>query len=362
MAFARRSPARSFAAVALVVPFAIAACSDGTIDGADPGSSGKGGTSGTAGIGSGGKSGAGAGTNGSGGASGSGSGGASGNGSGGVAATGGSSGSGGSSATGGSGGSSGTAGSGGSNYMPPPLEGGCTGKTTRYWDCCKPHCAWSGNASGTSPLASCTQSDQSMGGNYDAQSACNGGDAYMCHDLAPWAENDQVAYGFAAVRNQDNICGRCYQVLFTGPGPSAPGDAGSQAIAGKTMFVQIINVGNDVEAGQFDLLIPGGGVGAFNACSSQWGVSNTELGAQYGGFLPGCKSGDLNATKSCMLQKCQSVFGSRGLTELMSGCEWFVNWFQTADNPGIQYKEVQCPSAITNRSGMNRSNSNSGCG
>src|SRR5690606_5908335 len=28
----------------------------------------------------------------------------------------------------------------------PPIEGGQAGFTTRYWDCCKPHCGWPGNA------------------------------------------------------------------------------------------------------------------------------------------------------------------------------------------------------------------------
>ena len=51
------------------------------------------------------------------------------------------------------------------------------------------------------------------------------------------------------------------------------------SVAGKTMIVQILNIGGDVGGNQIDLLIPGGGVGAFNACSNQWGTS--DLGAQY---------------------------------------------------------------------------------
>jgi hypothetical protein len=37
------------------------------------------------------------------------------------------------------------------------------------------------------------------------------------------------------------------------------------------MIVQATNVGADVGEGQFDLAIPGGGVGLFNACTKQWG-------------------------------------------------------------------------------------------
>ena len=41
----------------------------------------------------------------------------------------------------------------------------------------------------------------------------------------------------------------------------------------------------DVNHGQFDIMIPGGGPGAFNGCS-QMGISCA--GAQYGGFLTEC--------------------------------------------------------------------------
>ena len=55
------------------------------------------------------------------------------------------------------------------------------------------------------------------------------------------------------------------------------------------MVVQAINIGYDVAGGQVDLLIPGGGVGLFNACTTQWGIPVSELGAQYGGLLSACQ-------------------------------------------------------------------------
>jgi len=133
-------------------------------------------------------------------------------------------------------------------------------------------------------------------------------------------------------------------------------DPGSAAIANKKMVVQALNIGHDVAGGQFDILIPGGGVGLFNACSNQWGVSNSELGAQYGGFLTQCKDqgGSHDQVKSCVRNKCSSVFGSRGLDEMQEGCEWFVDWYEAADNPNIRYREVSCPSELTGQSGMDR--------
>lgn len=241
----------------------------------------------------------------------------------------------------------------------PPVTNGCNGYATRFWDCCKPHCGWKGNVPGNmTPMESCNPSDQGLGGDFDAQSACNGGDAYTCHDLAPWTVNSFVSYGFAATSNGD-VCGRCYQLDFTGKSHNGGEDPGSAALAGKSMIVQAINVGYDVGGGQFDLLIPGGGVGAFNACSKQWGIDASQLGKQYGGFLGACKDqlgydAAQAAYKSCVAERCQSVFTSKGLTELATGCQWFVDWFGAADNPNIVYKEVQCPQELIDRSGMNR--------
>jgi hypothetical protein len=168
--------------------------------------------------------------------------------------------------------------------------------------------------------------------------------------------NDKLSYGYAATSSGD-VCGRCYQLQFTGSSHNGGNDPGSQALNGKSMIVQAINVGSDVSGGQFDILTPGGGVGTFNACSTQWGVSASELGAQYGGFLSACQStsgGSYAAAKSCVAGRCASVFGSRGLTDLQGGCSWFVDWFQAANNPSLVYKEVQCPPEITSKSGMTR--------
>jgi hypothetical protein len=174
----------------------------------------------------------------------------------------------------------------------------------------------------------------------------------------PWAVNDRFAYGFVATSSGD-VCGRCYEITFSGTGFYDANEAGSRAIQGKRMIVQAINIGYDVSNNQFDLMIPGGGVGRYNACADQWGVSNSELGAQYGGFLSACKdrlgwNASLQQYKDCVAERCRSVFGARGLTQLQRGCQWFVDWFQAADNPRLSFQEVQCPTALTGLSGMRR--------
>lgn len=241
----------------------------------------------------------------------------------------------------------------------PPIQNGCSGYATRFWDCCKPHCGWSGNMPlGVSPNNSCGRNNNPLV-DINARSACDSGDAHTCYGLAPISVSNTLAYGYAATQSGD-VCGRCYQLQFTGSSHNAGNDPGSKALLGKTMIVQAINVGFDVGGGQFDILVPGGGVGAFNACSAQWGVSNSELGAQYGGLLSACKQelgyeASLGQYKGCLSNKCNNLFGSRGLTELQQGCLWYADWFEAADNPSLKYKEVQCPAELINRSGMDRS-------
>ncbi len=180
----------------------------------------------------------------------------------------------------------------------------------------------------------------------------------MCQSQAPWVINDTLAYGFAAASSGD-VCGRCYELRFTGSSYNGGDDPGSKAMLGKRMIVQATNIGYDVGGGQFDILVPGGGVGAFNACSNQWGIPADELGVQYGGLLATCKQSlgwneSLETYKSCLADKCQSVFGSRGLTDMYEGCMFYVDWFEAADNPSLEYREVACPNDIVVRSGVDR--------
>jgi hypothetical protein len=200
-------------------------------------------------------------------------------------------------------------------------------------------------------MNTCSINDQPLW-DPNATSACDGGTAYTCFNMAPWSVSDKLSYGFAAVPAQGDVCGRCYQLNFSGGGQH-DSNPGAQALSdeGKVMIVQAINIGWDVNSTQFDLLIPGGGVGAFDACSTQWGTS--DLGAQYGGFLTECQSvsSDWNVVKTCVYNKCEQVFGDK--SELMDGCDWFVNWFEAANNPKLLYKEVTCPAALGNVSGMN---------
>ncbi len=132
-----------------------------------------------------------------------------------------------------------------------PVTSQSTGKTTRYWDCCKASCAWTKKislASGANPVASCDKNDNKLS-NYDAKSGCNGGGpAYMCSSQAPWAVSDSLAYGYAAATiaggSESSWCCGCYELTFT-----------SGAVSRKKMVVQVTNTGGDLGSNQFDLAV-----------------------------------------------------------------------------------------------------------
>ncbi len=238
------------------------------------------------------------------------------------------------------GGAGGSGNSGGGGVPGPsttnPQISGTNGWVSRYWDCCKPSCAWNTN------LKACQKDGMTRVSDRNMESVCKNGGAYQCYDLSPWYDaNTNMSYGFVA---HGGGCGTCYLLQFTGSSHNGGNNAGCGAIKGQQMIVQKINDGGDVGGEQFDLLVPGGGVGQFNGCTNQWG-SSTDLGSQYGGLLSSCK-----ADPGCMKQKCQSVFGN--MPALLAGCNWFTNWYSSADNPSVVYKQVTCPPEITARSGM----------
>lgn len=88
-----------------------------------------------------------------------------------------------------------------------------TGHSTRYWDCCKPSCAWSGKAAVSAPVNTCDKNDNVLT-SYDTASGCDGGSAYACGNNSPWAVTDDLAYGFAATSiqggSESSWCCACY--------------------------------------------------------------------------------------------------------------------------------------------------------
>lgn len=124
------------------------------------------------------------------------------------------------------------------------------GRTTRYWDCCKPSCGWGLKTNSGKFVQTCDKSDGPLGGS-DTKSGCDNGvasGAYMCSNQSPWAVNETTAYGWAAVKlagsSEQTWCCACYELTFT-----------SGPVAGKKMVVQASNTGGDLGQNHFDIAV-----------------------------------------------------------------------------------------------------------
>lgn len=220
--------------------------------------------------------------------------------------------------------------------------GGQQGFATRYWDCCMPHCAWPEHGG---KAKTCDAKGKTPIGNNNG-SICSNGQGTTCTSQTPIIVSEKLAYAFAATPGNDNTCGKCFALTFTGQGKYET-KANHQALKGKTLVVMASNIGYDVQGGQFDVMIPGGGVGAFNGCANMgWG----DQGAQYGGLLSKCENevgydGDLlNKRKECLKEKCNKSFANDA--EAKEGCLFLATWMEAAGNPLHTYKEVDCPQAL----------------
>ncbi|KAJ8950370.1 hypothetical protein NQ314_007909 [Rhamnusium bicolor] len=201
-----------------------------------------------------------------------------------------------------------------------------TGTTTRYWDCCKPSCGWSENLRNKldTPVASCS-ADGDTKIDKEIRSSCVGGTSYMCSDQQPVVVNDTFALGFAAGSFSggvdNNYCCSCFSITFQG------------GLSGKRMVVQVTNTGGDLGSNQFDLAIPGGGVGIFtDGCSSQWGAPGSGWGDQYGGVRSEADCAQLPAV-------------------YQDGCKFRFEFMENVSNPPITFEQVECPSELTSTTG-----------
>ena len=229
-------------------------------------------------------------------------------------------------------------------------KGGASGSgwATRYWDCCKPHCSWPEHAGGNYSKQ-CTNKGKSENTNWGDGSICSGGSQMTCTSQIPFTIDGctDMAFAFAAVPAANGgSCGKCFQLTFDGTGKYS-NDANIKKLKGKKLIIMATNVGGDVQQGQFDIMIPGGGVGIFNGCSSMgWGSQ----GDQYGGLLSECeKESNYKATKykSCLTEKCNKSFANDA--EAKKGCLFLADWMGAAGNPNHNYVEVECPQVLKDK-------------
>jgi len=290
--------------------------------------------------------------------------------------------------------------------------------TTRYWDGCKPHCSWPEHIGNPKPWViakSCDKSGYneipllfldprsqskndpgiyygrtpSAWDNNQATAWLNSETykdwvqanpnftknslAYTCFDLAPYAVNDTLAYAFAATHERTLPCGKCARLQFNNEwtydknyeGNSKP-RVTHRALKGKTLIVMANNTGT-VGENHFDLMIPGGGVGAVNCLTEQIGLPPKEpsiekLGHVMGGLLSECSYNEdksygvpsdrftLAQWQDCLEKRCHRAFDGKP-KHLLDGCLWHVEWFMAADNPEVEWVETPCPKYLLDKYG-----------
>ncbi|MDR2594287.1 MAG: hypothetical protein LBC87_05915 [Fibromonadaceae bacterium] len=254
---------------------------------------------------------------------------------------------------------------------------------SRYWDGCKPHCSLRDNVDiNANPFTICRNCNKNNKeiptftlspnievrydewakeikedwvGYEETKSSCQNGIAYACWDMAPYALDDNLAYAFMATALKNASCGQCFQLQFDGGAKYGEKQAHG-LLKGKTLIVMATNTGSDVEDGQFDIMIPGGGPGMFDSFAEQIGVSKDQLGEGYGGFLTTCQQELHDYDKpakefqECVRNKCNAVFSKKSEhKDLLRGCLWFADWYMAADNPTYLYKKVDCPKYFTDK-------------
>lgn len=220
--------------------------------------------------------------------------------------------------------------SGGLTYLSGNLG---TAKTTRYWDCCKPSCAWGGKAAVSQPVKTCGKDGVSKQG-VNAKNICggggSGGPSYMCTAQTAWYDAaKKMSFGFVAGHvkglTEKGWCCGCYELRFANT--RLP-----------RMVVQVTNTGGDLGENHFDIQVAGGGFGIFDGCTKQWGAPAGSWGARYGGVMA-------------------SGWGKAGCRKLppalRKSCEWQFDYL--GDNPRVaSHFRVACPSEIVQRSQCQR--------
>lgn len=102
-----------------------------------------------------------------------------------------------------------------------------------------------------------------------------------------------------------------------------------------SMIVQAVDTGSDSGENQFELAIPGSGVGLLNACTTEWGAPKSGWGAQYGGM-------DYREGRDSLPDS------------LRGGCYWRFDWLRNADNPQVNFEKISCPIDPTDITGCRR--------
>mmetsp|Transcript_14675 Transcript_14675/g.47220 ORF Transcript_14675/g.47220 Transcript_14675/m.47220 type:complete len:361 (+) Transcript_14675:62-1144(+) len=195
--------------------------------------------------------------------------------------------------------------------------------TTGYWDCCKPSCSWAGKGRVNKPVLSCDIHTGAKLFDPNVKSACDGGSSASCADNKPFIVKRRLSMGFAAAAvsgnsglTGDENCGQCYELKFTDEiHPNGNWGGSHPDLVGKSMVVQVTNIGQDVTGEHsFDIQIPGAGQGIFDTgcaaqfdgfskedfdCANKYGGGNEKKGGA--GGAPGFRAGGGGGGGHCVV-------------------------------------------------------------
>ena len=211
--------------------------------------------------------------------------------------------------------------------------------TTVYWDCSVFSCSQNGKGNTNKP---CNQINPAF---------------------QPKVISEYLSYGFAAAAAGGNSvglqgdaeCGKCYHLVFVDKKGNDHEDENAwhctrKNVAGRHMVIQVTNIGGDVKGQHaFDLQVPGGGVGANNACGGQKLCGTGQGGRTYGGCTAQSDCNDPAKMDPTYKAGCNFRFdvlqGGHGKID-KEGDVWHD------DNPWVRFKRVKCPKWHTDISGF----------
>lgn len=194
----------------------------------------------------------------------------------------------------------------------------------------------------------------------------------LTDNMVSAAERDGSEFVYAlAGSGTDSECGKCFQVQVLDAERQWRDDF-------PLLLIQVSNSGFDVQAGQFDLYVGGGGFGYYTACNSDCATRFCQGGpcrgpGLYGGSFDqwvrahyndpnACYSGGIKwlnetplSTLSDMCRSLSSVSGRAWKDELLwSSCYRSNTMLLHQNFVSTRYERVRCPPGLVSVSGLRR--------
>ena len=180
-----------------------------------------------------------------------------------------------------------------------------------------------------------------------------------CVQTLPFELTPQVAVGRAAIANTGKPLGQCFELSFTGAERYLNRSIRANALAEKSkkLIVKVEQYSSTAVNHQFEILLPAQikKTENPNTCFSKTDLNATTLNP-IAEIITHCEnetsgelsSGHLSQLKQCVVERCKTQLTS---DELVKSCLWQADWFELAQSPEVEYHLINCPSALINDAG-----------